>query len=57
METKLIILQLPVSPLLSQPPRESMFCDADYFEEREIDCGETWCECIHRIKVYAIKFS
>ena len=43
--------QLPASPLLSQPPDESTFCDADKFEKQNKDCGHEWCECVHRIKV------
>ena len=46
-----MILQLPVSPLLSQPQDESVFCDEKYFEEQNMDCGDIWCECIHRIQV------
>ena len=46
-----MILQLPLSPLLSQPQDESVFCDEEYFENQDIDCGDIWCECIHRIKV------
>ena len=46
-----MILQLPLSPLLSQPQDESVFCDEEYFENQNIDCGDIWCECIHRIKV------
>jgi len=46
-----ISLKLPLSPLLSQPQDESVFCDEEYFENQNIDCGDIWCECIHRIKV------
>ena len=46
-----MIIQLPLSPLLSQPQDESVFCDEEYFENQNIDCGDNWCECIHRIKV------
>ena len=46
-----MIIQLPLSPLLSQPQDESVFCDEEYFENQSIDCGDIWCECIHRIKV------
>ena len=45
------IFELPSSPLLSQPPKESEFCDTEYFFKQNVDCGMEWCECVHRIKV------